>query len=476
MTIFSLKHVLSCIALSGVMFLGQGCSENISDTPVQVKPETRQLSSEAVMYKSALEKRLQAGNGIGLSVAIIDKDQEDIVTIGLADRATDRKIDTETLFEIGSITKTFTGILLADMVLKGEVKLDDPASKYLPESVKLPEYQGKKITLKDLATHTSALPPMPSNFNPADHLNPYADYTPELMYDFLSSYALERPIGEVVEYSNLGMGLLGHIFELKTGKSYEQLVTERILQPLAMSDSFITIPTHKTDHFAVGHDTLGNPTRHWDIPTLAGAGAFRSDISDMTIFLKANMGLIETPLAGALEMSHKFQHKMGEDGSYIGLAWITQNMDGKNVTWHNGGTGGFRTFLGFDPDNRRGTIVLANAQDNPDLIGRAILTNKPELLEPPKADESLKFSSEQLERFVGDYQIVPEFIISITREDDQLFVQATGQQKFPVFAKSEMEFILKVVEASVIFEENEAGEIVKLSLNQGGILQPAPKL
>ena len=188
------------------------------------------------------------------------------------------------------------------------------------------------------------------------------------------------------------------------------------------------------------------------------------------------MGLIETPLAGALEMSHKFQHKMGEDGSYIGLAWITQNMDEKNVTWHNGGTGGFRTFLGFDPDNRRGTIVLANAQDNPDLIGRAILTNKPDLLEPPKADESLKFSSEQLERFVGDYQIVPEFIISITREDDQLFVQATGQQKFPIFAKSEMEFILKVVEASVIFEENEAGEIVKLSLSQGGILQPAPKL
>ena len=109
------------------------------------------------MYKSALEKRLQAGNGIGLSVAIIDKDQEDIVTIGLADRAADRKIDTETLFEIGSITKTFTGILLADMVLKGEVKLDDPASKYLPESVTLPEYQGKKITLKDLATHTLSL-------------------------------------------------------------------------------------------------------------------------------------------------------------------------------------------------------------------------------------------------------------------------------------------------------------------------------
>jgi len=108
--------------------------------------------------KSILEKRIQGRDGVGLAVTIIDKDQKDIFTIGLADTAKDRKIDAETLFEIGSITKTFTGILLADMVIKGEVKLEDPISKYLPPSVRLSEFDGKQITLKDLATHSSALP------------------------------------------------------------------------------------------------------------------------------------------------------------------------------------------------------------------------------------------------------------------------------------------------------------------------------
>ena len=398
------------------------------------------------------------------------------MTIGLADTAKGQKIDKETLFEIGSITKTFTAIILADMVIKGEVKLEDHASKYLPTSVTMPEYGGAKITLKDLATHTSALPPLPDDFIPADMKNPYADYTSEQMYAFLSGYKLERPIGKEVAYSNLGMGLLGHILELHTGKPYEQLVAERILSPLGMPDSFITIPAHKAENFAIGHDPLGQPTSYWDIATLAGAGALRSDISDMSTYLKANMGLIDTPLAAAIKMSHKFQHKAGENGSYIGLAWLTQDMDGKNITWHNGGTGGFRTFLGFNSDNKRGAIVLANSQDQADLIGRSILTRKPEMLEPVVEDTSLNLSVEQLERFVGDYQLAPEFIISITRTGDELFLQATGQPKLPIFVKSEMEFILKVVDASVIFEENDQGEINKLILDQGGVKQPASKL
>ena len=471
-----LKNILISFALTTVIFLGPGCAEKNVETVDTTETQSSQISDDAAIYKSILEKRIQGRDGVGLAVTIIDKDQTDILTIGLADTAKDRKIDTETLFEIGSITKTFTGILLADMVIEGEVKLEDPASKYLPPSVKLSEFDGKQITLKDLATHSSALPRMPDNFSPANMRNPYIDYTPELMYEFLSGYELKRPIGETVEYSNLGMGLLGHILELKTGKSYEQLVTERILDPLGMSDSVMTIPAHKQDDFAIGHDVTGKPAHHWDFLALAGAGAFRSDISDMSLFLQANMGLIDTPLADAIEMSHKFQLKAGEDGSYIGLAWFTNDMDGKTVTWHNGGTAGFRTFLGFDPQNKRGVIVLANAQNESDLIGRSVLTRKPDLLEPFEDNKSLKFPAEQLEKFVGDYQLAPEFIIAITQQDDQLFLQATGQQKFPIFAKSDMEFALKVVKASVIFEANDTGEIVKLTLNQGGVLQPAPKL
>ena len=209
------------------------------------------------------------------------------IVVGLLDPSGARRIiavgvDQAAVFEIGSITKTFTASILADMVDHGEVRLDDPVAKYLPPSVRVPSRNGKQITLLDLATQSSGLPRMPSNFTPKDSLNPYADYTVQQMYAFLSSYALTRDVGAEYEYSNLGVGLLGHALALKAGTSYEALVRQRILGPLGMHETAITLTPALRARLAPGHEIDGRVVPNWDLPTFAGAGALRSTVRDMS--------------------------------------------------------------------------------------------------------------------------------------------------------------------------------------------------
>lgn len=476
-TIFQITTALGLVSICAGF--DDALANNISNAEAQT--EVAESQSTAISYEPLLVERTNSPIGVGLAVVIVDGDDQNFVTTGFASKDTSKQIDKDSLFEIGSITKTFTTIILADMVIKGEVSLDDPAAKYLPENVSMPSYdgpdgEGREITLKDLATHSSSLPALPDNISPADPLNPYVDYTSDLLYAFLSNHKLTKPIGSEVAYSNLAMGLLGHILELRSGLSYEQLVTQRILKPLNMHNTYMTIPDDQKPYFVVGHDAAGDSIKHWDFDALAGAGALRSNIKDMTHYLKANMGLIETPLAQAMALSHKIQRSFDGSSNFIGLGWITQKTDAQNMVWHNGGTYGFRSFLGFDPERKRGVVVLANSQDNPDLIGSAILAKKPELLAIAEPNSELSFTAEQLEKYVGEYQLAPTFSINVSSNGSQLFIQATGQSKVAIYAKSKLEFFLEVVKASIIFEENDEGEITSLILDQGGIKRPAKKL
>lgn len=475
------KNIFGSVIMTGLLAASlTGCD----DAPAEITPDAETPKAETTSieplqiaaFQAPVQARLDAGYGVGIAMSIIDQDTEHFILKGLANQDTGQAISRDSLFEIGSITKTFTGILLADMVVRGEVNLDDPVSKFLPDDVTMPDYDGTPITLLDLVTHRSSLPPMPDNFTPADMSNPYADYTPAQMYAFLSGYKLKKPIGSNVEYSNLGMGLLGHVLARHSGLSYEALVTERILEPLGMRNTFMVVPDPKKPDFAIGHNAAMEPTSYWDINTLSGAGALRSDINDMTLYLRANMGLIETDLDEAIQLSHEKRFGAPSAGGSVGLAWFTQTIGDKTVVWHNGGTGGFRTFMGFDTAHKRGVMVLANAQDDPDLIGRAVLTDNPESIRPDEIDPDLIFTEVELEKFVGEYQLAPTFSITITRKDTKLFGQATGQDKFQLFPKSRLEFFLKVVDASIIFTQDESGEITSLTLDQAGMMQPAKKI
>src|SRR5437762_3782146 len=225
-----------------------------------------QLSAQGWPNDSALnatlQSRVRTPPGIGIVVATLEKGKpRRIFSAGSSGSAT--PLDGNTVFEIGSITKTFTSALLADMVERGEVKLDDPVSKFLPATVRVPSRGGKQITLLDLATQSSGLPRLPNNLSPKNILNPYADYSVQQLYDFLSHYELTRDIGSQFEYSNLGGGLLGHALSLRAGKSYEALVIERILEPLGMHDTRITLTPEMREHFAVGHSANGTVMPPW---------------------------------------------------------------------------------------------------------------------------------------------------------------------------------------------------------------------
>lgn len=424
--------------------------------------------------RGSLETHINEKQAVGLVVGVIENGRHQYVELGIADNVSLNPVDRDSIFEIGSISKVFTTILLADMVFKGEVTLDDPVSDYLPDGVMMSiGKNGNQITLGDLATHASGLPRIPDNFTPGDPTNPYVDYTDIKLYEFLSDHELERDVGERAEYSNLGMGLLGHVLSLKSGQSYEALVRERIFAPLNMNDSFVIVPDKHNDRFVTGHDAVGDPAAYWDFAVLAGAGAIRSTARDMMNFLQAITGEKETVLADAIKFSQKPIRIFDEfeDGqTKIALGWIISTDDGRTAIWHNGGTAGFRSFIGFDTASRRGVVVLTNSQDDPDMIGFSVLTGKIKELIVEK-----QLPVENPERYVGDYQLAPEFILSVTTDGEQLFVQATNQPNVQVHFKEKNEFFYKVVDASISFVEDENGVIKSLVLHQGGD-HPAAKI
>jgi len=221
----------------------------------------------------------------------------------------------DAIFDIGSVTKVFTTLVLAEMVVRGEVALDDPAQKYLPSTLQMPKWRGQEITLLHLATHTSSLPRLPANLwkTVKDQANPYANYQVSDMYEFLSGYKLKRPIGRRVEYSNLGMGFLGHILGLVAGQSYEELVSERILRPLGMNHTSIALSPEQQGRLAPGHTSRGTVTANWDIPTLAGCGALSSTARDVLRFMAASMSCANSPLAEAVRLCQRLYPETRND-------------------------------------------------------------------------------------------------------------------------------------------------------------------
>ena len=361
------------------------------------------------------------------------------------------------------------------MVRRGEVKLEDPISKYLPAAVRVPSKNGKQITLLDLATQTSGLPRLPGNMAPKDPKNPYADYSVEQMYDFLSHYELTREIGEKYEYSNLGVGLLGHVLGRRAGVSYEELVTRRILGPLGMKDTAITLSAGMRARLAAGHDAGGEVVPNWDLPTLAGAGALRSTANDMLKFLAANLDAGDGPLSSALRDTHAVRRATGTPELDIGLGWHIFHRFGTDLVWHNGGTGGYHSWMGFIAKKGTGAVVLCNSSSEIDDIGLHLLEPRFPLSQPPKARKEISVEPGLLEACVGEYQLAPTFSITVTREGNALFIQATGQPKLPIYAESETEFFLKAVDAQITFVK-EGGRVTQLVLHQNGRDLPGKKI
>ncbi len=383
--------------------------------------------------------------------------------------------DESSVFEIGSITKAFTGILLAEMAGRGELAIDDSLQKHLPGEVKLRHAGDEPVTLLHLATQNSGLARMPLNFQPADAGNPFADYTAERLYDYLNNTKPSDKPGKKYEYSNLGVGLLGHVLARRAGKTYEELIVERIADPLEMGDTRIALTDDHQKRLVPGHDGDGNPIANWDFDALAGAGALRSTAADMANFVAANLAPADSKLGDAMKLARTI-HANNDDNLGMGLGWhITKKS---NTVWHNGQTGGYHSFVGFIPDKKFGVVVLANtATMHVDRVGDGLLRRLLDLpAEPPTLQQPIALEAESLEKFVGKYRMTLLFSLTMTREGQQLFCQATGQQKFRIYPQSETQFFWKVVDARVTFDIDGDGKVTGLTLHQNGKDQPAKRV
>ncbi|WP_452224778.1 serine hydrolase [Lacinutrix chionoecetis] len=325
--------------------------------------QQHKISNEVKEY---IQSRVDNQMNAGIVVGYIEGDDVAYYSFGKTALNKGTAVNEETVFEIGSISKTFTTTLLALKVNSGEMSLDDPISKYLPKGVKTPTRNGKEITLKNLATHTSGLPKLPDNLLQTDPKNPYVDYTYEQLYSFISNYELTVDIGSVTEYSNVGMGLLGHILELQSGKTYEQLVIENIANPLKMDDTRLVFTEAMKQRLAKGHDGLSE-TPNWDIITLGGAGGIRSTVSDMVKYVQANINSdnVDSKLHNAMALAHKSAYKNPDQRAEMALGWF---IEGGKFLMHNGATGGYSAMIALDKEAKKGVVVLTNSNENVDAI------------------------------------------------------------------------------------------------------------
>lgn len=411
----------------------------------------------------------------GMVVGVIDARGQRVVAHGLMG-AGGKPVDGRTLFEIGSVTKVLTSLLLADMVRRGEVRLDDPVAKHLPPGTVVPTRNGKAITLIDLATHTSGLPRLPTNMAPKDPLNPYADYTEAQLDAFLRDYTLPRDIGAAYEYSNLGVGLLGRALAYRAGGDYEAVLRERVLAPLRMTDTAIVLSPVQAARFSSGHNAALEVTPHWDLPSLAGAGALRSTAEDLLRLLAAELGYADTPLKAAMADQLVPRRPVGGEVA-VALGWhVWSPPDGEIVT-HSGGTMGFQSFVGFNRKTGRGVVVLNNAASamGVDDIGLHLLAGRP-LKTAPKTRVAVPLPAEAFDKLVGRYAMAPGVVMTIRRDGQRMIGQLTGQPAVEIFAESPTTFFLKVVDAQLTFTVDAQGRGTAVTLHQNGQNTTAQRL
>lgn len=327
-------------------------------------PPTDDFTQEVI---DIFQPMVDDDNTVGVAVGLIRPGGEkQMFFFGEKTRGQGDTPDANTLFEIGSITKTMTATVLADMVRKGEISLDDAVENYLPEVNNFPNYNGQKITFKHLANHTSAFPRLPDNLqrtNNFDPNQPYLNYGKELMIEFLGDYVLPYPIGSQEEYSNFGVSLLGYTLAKIKGKPLEELFQEIIFDELAMTTATTLVPANY-DNVAQPYDEDLNAVEMWNMSEATlGAGGVKASLKDMMQYLEANLGYGNSDLNNTLALTHETTQTLNPPFN-VGLAWTNfyNQADNTTLTWHNGGTAGTVTVMGFVKDLDMGFVIMFNTE------------------------------------------------------------------------------------------------------------------
>jgi len=449
-----------------------------------MKPMARTLAAALALFAvnayaltdsglAALVDQRLAGDRTGacMAVAVIEQD-----AVARAFRCADPKdaarIDANTAFEIGSVSKTMTAVLLADLIGQGKASLDEPLSAYLPEGTPLPEFEGQPILLRHVVSHTSGLPALPSRLGATDMNDPYANLTEEALLASLGDVTLSAAPGSAFEYSNFASMVLSLAVARRAGSDLETLLKQRLFAPLGMDSAYITTPPDGV-RAATGHTPNTKPTPAWTFATdLAGVGGVRATLDDMVRYVQGNLGFIESSISPALELA---QQQVGEQPP-VAMNWMLAQVGNRRVHTHEGGTGGFSAFVSVDRGLRRGVVILSDTAWHSigslgslglHLVDAAFPLGKPrKLAQPPQ---------ELLEALAGDYQLQGAMKMTLRQRDGSLFAQAAGQPEIALAFDDAGDFFPLELDALLTPQKKASGEY-GFTWTQMGAVLPATRI
>jgi len=432
-------------------------------------------ASAAKLDREALAARLapQMRNEIlqAVSVAVLTAEGEVSAHLGTLAPRSQRAPDDRTFYEIGSVTKVFTSLLLADAVVRGEVTLDTPLAALLPEDFVFADPLAKAVTLRMLATHSSGIPRLPAELDATAFGNPYARYSDSDLLRSLGAMKLDFPPGAGVGYSNFAAGALATGLARRAGLSYAELLARRITRPLGMHDTMVELSAEQRARFAPAFASAGEPVAHWDFQSLAGAGGIRSTLADLRRLVAALLHPEESPLAAAIELAwakQPLEKTLGGGGQALG--WMI--ADDGETRWHDGMTGGFHAAIYVNRRMGMASILLAN-RSTPigSTIAEGLLRVAAGAAERPIPNgdrREVALTDAELDRCVGSYRLSPQLALAIERRNRHLFVTPSGQSADMLYAASAVAFFSRRVAAEITFDlPADGGLATALTLEQG---------
>ena len=460
LSLFRFPTVILLVLLICSVSMAQEKSESATDLRAEFQPKIDEL----------VQPYLDQNLAIGFTIGIIKSGETAVYGYGQYSQSDTRVPDGGTIFEIGSVSKVFTGMLLADAVVQKQVTLDLPAQEILGDRATIRVVDDHPISLRHLSTHMSGLPRLPFGFTPTNADDPYKDYSPELLYQSLRKGKSTNTPGEKHLYSNFAVGMLGHLLSLENDCSYAELLRRRVADPLGMADTLIELSDEQEKRFIQGHMEGGKDAGPWHLNALAGAGGIRSSTNDMLKFIGANLNPPKSDAGKMVELAWKQQRPPTDVEFAMGLGWLIAK-DGE-TRWHNGQTGGYYSMIYANRKVDSGVVLLSNTSEGElGELAESIMRLLGGSEEKPRVFEIEKgpvVQPEVLQRLSGEYEFAPGLVLSVESRQGNLYVKLTGQTWLRVYPKSDSEWFLKVVEASVIFDLDDEGPAASVRLLQNG--------
>lgn len=398
---------------------------------------------------------------VGIVVGVIKGNETHFWSYGERERGSGKNVDPDTYFEMGSITKTFTATLLSMEVLKGTVALQDPISRYWKE---LEGLDSGKITLQELASHTSGLPRMPTNFLMSDPLDPYKDYDSGLLLQFLKDFKQSAKGPYPYAYSNVGIGLLGYLLSEKlNSKTFADYLETHLLSPLGLQRTKTSMAAANSNFSAQGYDSFFSLMPFWNLNVLEGAGVLKTTARDLLRYLEFNMNADSSLIGRAMSLAHIQLFPSDTAGTTVGLVWSATKLGRYDVLTHGGATGGYRANLVFDKSEKLGAIVLSNTDVAPSCLLAPVFEVACEI--PTYKAVSTATQAKLIGKFEASAIGLQAEVFS---QSGQLGIHPVGQPRLRLWAKSDLEYFIPDAKAEIIFQLSASGEVDQFELRQGG--------